>query len=74
MAGVSGDSRSVKAYQGRQPGWYLVNQATGLAVAGPFAQQLTATKIKAAAERRWTDRGMDDWDELSVEHIHEAAK
>ena len=67
------DGRSLAAYQNREPGWYLVNAATGLAVAGPFNQQLTATKIKAAAEQRWVDKGMDDWDELVVEHIHPKA-
>ena len=67
------DPRSKVAYQAREPGWYLVDTATGLALSGPFDQQLTASRIMEAAQRRWTDRGMDPLWELGIEHIHPKA-
>jgi hypothetical protein len=46
-------SRSERAYRSGDPGWYVINRDTRIAVGGPFRDQLTASRLKQGIDDRW---------------------
>jgi hypothetical protein len=47
------EDRANRAFQWRQPGYYVINQRTNLAVSGPHPDQYAADAEKAMRDARW---------------------